>query len=155
MDALPLAGCGRQSGKGGDVAGAGYANTLLFGKVEVVSGLRLEAGFQRFRVEVDPQQAGRLGLDGLALDESAPLEKGRPLVADEGIRLDAEHQPATGRRPPLQGVEHEQALAFGDRGTAGHVIRRPAGEDGGGALQRADPGTPGVEREALDLPAEA
>src|ERR1700731_1139846 len=92
VHALALAGLGRQLREGGDIARAAHPNALLFGEVQVVPGFRLKAGFQRVRVEIDAEQLRRLRLDRLALDESAPLEKCRPLVADWVVWLDSEAQ---------------------------------------------------------------
>src|ERR1700737_4352415 len=155
MDPLPLAGVRRQPREGCDIAGSSHRHPLLLREVEVVAGLRLETGLERFRVEVDAEQPRRLRLDGLSLDESAALKKGGPLVADQRVWLDPEDQPASGGRSLLQGIQDQQAFALGHDRPARHVIDRTAGEEAGTALQRAHTRAPLVNDEPLDGPPEA
>src|SRR6267378_872729 len=137
MDALPLAGLGRQAGEGRDIARGTHGHPLLFRQVEVVAGLRLETGLQRLRIEVDAQQPRRLRLDGIALDEATTLEEGRPLVAGARVGFNPEDQPPSGGGPLLQCVEHQQTLALGHYRPARHVVNGAAGIEAGAALQRA------------------
>src|SRR2546421_8552819 len=113
VDALPLAGLGRQPGEGGDITGAADPHPLLLRQVQVVAGLGLEAGLQRLRADVDPQQSRRLRLDSLGPDEAATFEEGGPLVTDHRTRLDPQHQPAARGRPPLHLAEDEQPFSLG------------------------------------------
>ncbi len=132
-----------------------HRDSLLFRQVEVVAGLRLEAGLERLGVEVDAQQPRRPRLDGLGLDESTALEERRPFVADPGVWLDPEDQPPSGGRAPLQRIQDQQAIALGHHRPARHVVDRPARKKGGATLHRADAGAALVNDQPLDAPAEA
>ena len=155
VDALPLAGVGCQAGEGRHVARGAHRHSLFFRQVEVVAGLWLEAGLERFRVEVDAQQPRCLRLDGLALAESTTLEERRPFIPDSGVWLDPKDQPPPAGGTLLQGIEHHQPLALGDDRPARHVVDRAAGVEAGAAQQRAHAGAAIVDDEPLDAPPEA